>query len=169
MNTGDSITVTEACRTARLMLTATEAEIRRRLSEAEAVGYAEGIGRALGKHKQILLDHESLTKKAENEIVEIVLEIAREVIGSELKTDPNSIISRVKSTLSKRASLSDEEIFVNPNDAPLFKDLGLSVREDNSITRGGFILRTSLGEVVSDLGEHLSRIANSMRRVLHGA
>lgn len=109
-------------------------------------------------------------------IVELAIEIARKVLGEELKSDREAVIQVAKEAMGK---LNDGEenvtIRVNPEDYEIFisniprikagKELkNLEVEPSASISPGGCYIETSRGEIDGRIEEQLDVISDVLRK-----
>jgi flagellar assembly protein FliH len=140
-------------------------------------GYAEGkaevarltdrlhvvIEKTMDKRAEILSD-------AENEVVELVLLIARKVIKTISENQKNVVVSNVVQALRKLKTRGDVIIRVNLADLKLVsehvKDFlamaenvkNLSVVEDTTIDRGGCMIETDFGQIDARISSQLHEI-----------
>ncbi len=138
---------------------------------ARAEGYAEGLasGRAeaeqnCGRLKQLA---ESLDSSLDNldfriadMVLELALDVARQVVMGELSVRPQHILDVVNLAMNQMAESSREaRLLLNPEDAALVRPYldqvldknRLRIVEDVRIVRGGCLIETSQGDLDATL------------------
>ncbi len=139
-------------------------------TEAEKRGYLEGILRAAANLSSAAeLSREALVC-ARRKILDLGIEVARAVVGREIAERPESILLRVDEALSFVKHTATGQLDVHRDDLPLFETEvftqgaagSLRVRPNEDLARGSFILRTDLGELHADLGEHILRLRDAL-------
>jgi flagellar assembly protein FliH len=144
-----------------------EAELGRLREAARAEGHAEGLvaGRAEGemacaRMKQLV---ESFSDTLDNfdfrladMVLELALDVARQVVAGELAAHPERILDVVNLALKQMAETSREaRLLLNPDDAVLVRPHldqvldknRLRIVEDIRIVRGGCLIETSQGDL----------------------
>lgn len=148
-----------------------EAELARLREAARAEGYAEGLatGRvegelACGRMKQLV---ESFGSTLDNfdfrladMVLELALDVARQVVAGELAARPERILDVVNLALKQMAETSREaRLLLHPDDAALVRPHleqvldknRLRIVEDIRIERGGCLIETSQGDLDATL------------------
>jgi len=148
-----------------------EAELARLRETARAEGYAEGLtaGRvegeqACGRMKQLV---ESFGNTLDNfdfrladMVLELALDVARQVVAGELAARPERILDVVNMALKQMAETSREaRLLLNPEDAALVRPHldqvldknRLRIVEDTRIVRGGCLIETGQGDLDATL------------------
>jgi flagellar assembly protein FliH len=134
------------------------------------------LGSLLG---QVAADNEELLRGLETQVVELALAVAEKVIAREARTDPQIILSVVRSALSEVHDATELRIHVNPDDVPLLEQrwqemLPRSVAAhselivDELVERGGVIVETRIGYVDSQLKTRINQVVTSFQAVLDG-
>jgi len=153
-------------------------------------GYDEGLRLATQEQQEIstrlgallhdvAADNEELVRALETQVIELTLAVAEKVIAREAKTDPQVILSVVRSALSEIHDATELRIHVNPDDYPLLETrwqemLPRSVAErseltpDDLVERGGVVVETRIGYVDSQLKTRLNQVVTSFQGVLDG-
>lgn len=147
-----------------------------------AAGHQEGLaaGRAEVQRRVEQLDRvlaglaqptSHLDAEVENELLEMVLAIARRLIRRELKTDPGEIIGVVREGLAS-LPIGERQVTVqlHPEDASLVRevfggrDAGPACRivEDPSLTRGGARISTDISVIDATLETRINRVFDRM-------
>lgn len=147
------------------------AELAAVRAAARAEGYAEGLasGRAeaeqsCGRLKQLT---ESLDSSLDNldfriadMVLELALDVARQVVMGELAVRPQHILEVVNLAMNQMAESSREaRLLLNPEDAALVRPYldqvldknRLRIVEDVRIVRGGCLIETSQGDLDATL------------------
>lgn len=148
-----------------------EAELDRLREAARAEGHAEGLvaGRAEGelacaRMKQLV---ESFGNTLDNfdfrladMVLELALDVARQVVAGELVAHPERILDVVNLALKQMAETSREaRLLLNPDDATLVRPYlnqaldrnRLRIVEDIRIERGGCLIETAQGDLDATL------------------
>jgi flagellar assembly protein FliH len=148
-----------------------EAELTRLRDAARAEGYAEGVAagrvegeQACGRMKQLA---ESFGNTLDNfdfrladMVLELALDVARQVVAGELAARPERILDVVNLALKQMAETSREaRLLLNPDDAALVRPHldqvldknRLRIVEDVRIVRGGCLIETAQGDLDATL------------------
>jgi len=145
----------------------TEAELARLREAARADGYAEGLAagrvageQACGRMKQLAESFSStldnLDFRLADMVLELALDVARQVVAGELAARPERILDVVNLALKQMAETSREaRLLLNPEDAVLVRPHldqvldknRLRIVEDVRIVRGGCLIETSQGDL----------------------
>lgn len=148
-----------------------EAELARLHETARAEGYAEGLvaGRTEGEQacKRIKQLAESFASTLDNldfrladMVLELALDVSRQVVAGELAARPERILDVVNMALKQMAENSREaRLLLNPDDATLVRPHldqvldknRLRIVEDARIERGGCLIETSQGDLDATL------------------
>jgi flagellar assembly protein FliH len=122
----------------------------------------------LGKLKEILY------RKSEAELLDLVYSITRKVIGDEIKTSPQLVISMLEKGFKKIKEAKQYEIKVHPLDYQLLSQAKGNLQEilkgpgaikftqDESVERGGCKIITESGEISSEPGKQLDIIIKEL-------
>lgn len=148
-----------------------EAELARLREAARAEGYAEGLaaGRVEGEQacarmKQLVESFSStldnLDFRLADMVLELSLDVARQVVSGELSVHPERILDVVNMALKQMAESSREaRLLLNPDDAALVRPHldqvldknRLRIVEDIRIERGGCLIETPQGDLDATL------------------
>ena len=154
-------------------------------AEGHDAGFAKGLNQAEALIQQaaelkLNLDERSkqMYKEAEVEIMEMVLDIARKVIGEELKQNSEILISLIKQALDKcafkdklviRVSEQDYD-YVNSNrDKIIVLTEGINDLEilcDKALQKGSCIVETPGGEINSGISVQLNEIEKAFEYLM---
>ena len=138
---------------------------------ARDAGYAEGLaaGRVEGEQAcarmKLLVESFSATLdnldfRLADMVLELALDVARQVVASELSVHPERILDVVNLALKEMAETSREaRLLLNPDDAALVRPHldqvldknRLRIVEDARIVRGGCLIETSQGDLDATL------------------
>jgi flagellar assembly protein FliH len=138
---------------------------------ARAEGYAEGMAagraegeQACGRMKQLAESFSStldnLDFRLADMVLELALDVARQVVAGELAARPERILDVVNMALKQMAETSREaRLLLNPDDAALVRPHldqvldknRLRIVEDVRIVRGGCLIETSQGDLDATL------------------
>jgi len=148
-----------------------EAELAALREAARAEGYAKGMaaGRAEGEQacsrmKQLAESFSStldnLDFRLADTVLELALDVARQVVAAELAVRPERILDVVNLALKQMAETSREaRLLLNPEDAALVRPHldqvldknRLRIVEDVRIVRGGCLIETAQGDLDATL------------------
>lgn len=152
-----------------------EAEEKKRLQalqeEARKLGYEAGLeqGRRAMEQERMRLRQlseslgmalDSLDFRLADQVLNLALDVARQVIAGELASRPERILDVVKLALQQIAeSTREARLLLNPEDAlivrPILNDLldksRLRIVEDGRIVRGGCLIETQQGDLDATL------------------
>src|SRR5687768_14544154 len=147
-----------------------EEESAKQRQQAHDIGYQEGLAQTTELLVKARLEQEQLLKNANRELIDLAFKIAEKIIGKQLETDPETIISIVKQAMQTVRQTKQLTIRVHPNDAKLLKEnheelqeaLGshriLDVMEDKKVQQGGCIIESEIGTVEAQLHTQLERL-----------
>jgi flagellar assembly protein FliH len=127
----------------------------------------EGLLAGLGDLKK------QIFREAEGELLQLSMEIAKQVIRKEIEGDPEVIARSVRSALRFLSDKSMVRVLISPEDLRevrrLSSDLSetyrigkLQVAEDPSIRRGGCIIETGFGRINGTIDDQLAELAREM-------
>ena len=148
-----------------------EAELARLREAARAEGYAEGLAagrvegeQACGRMKQLAESFgstlDNLDFRLADMVLELALDVARQVVAGELAARPERILDVVNLALKQMAETSREaRLLLNPEDAALVRPHldqvldknRLRIVEDVRIVRGGCLIETGQGDLDATL------------------
>ena len=180
MSTDDNTTAFEQWEVVELAASASEvtppaedpaAELARLREAARAEGYAEGMAagrvegeQACGRMKQLVESFgntlDNLDFRLADMVLELALDVARQVVAGELAARPERILDVVNLALKQMAESSREaRLLLNPDDATLVRPHldqvldknRLRIVEDVRIVRGGCLIETSQGDLDASL------------------
>lgn len=155
-----------------------EATFEQARKDGEAAGYAEGTTRARNEAAQITrlvraMDSalDELGGDVANEIVELAIALARQLVGDTLAAHPESIVGTVRDALLQ-VPQGKVRIHLNPEDIKLVRqhlDDQLETShhhlvEDATLTRGGCRLETSSCDVDASMQTRWERVLSGIGR-----
>jgi flagellar biosynthesis/type III secretory pathway protein FliH len=143
--------------------------------EAETNGFEEGLAKT--QHLQETLEawHQESIEQLQERIAEIASTIAKEVIGEELKTSPQTIISRIKRAAAFVQKCDEITLIVHPSHV---SNLRLSLPQLKAATanKGAFlilgnenvspcnaILESRDGNIISSPNRHFNSIKKRLQ------
>lgn len=115
--------------------------------------------------------HDALLRGAEREAVELVVEVARQVIGEAIGRDAGLVVMTVRRALERAGALNVVRIHLHPEDEALVRVtlaeehgrvLPFEVVADGVVTVGGCIIDTDAGRIDARLDVQLEQIARSL-------
>jgi flagellar assembly protein FliH len=148
-----------------------ETELAGLREAARAEGYAEGVAagrvegeQACGRMKQMVESFsttlDNLDFRLADMVLELALDVARQVVAGELAARPERILDVVNLALKEMAETSREaRLLLNPDDAALVRPHldqvldknRLRIVEDVRIARGGCLIETAQGDLDATL------------------
>lgn len=136
-----------------------EAEVTERVSEIRDQ-FAETI-------KQISSLAGEITARAEDDLVNLALQIAKKIVGREVTIDREIVLTLVKVSLGKLHNRSVAEVHLNPEDFVFVQSQrekldfrgSLELVEDNSISLGGCLIHTETGDIDGRIESQFDEIA----------
>ena len=111
---------------------------------------------------------------ATDDLLELSLDIAQRVIQREIEADRSAAANQLRGVLDMLAGGSAITVLVHPDDkaflepvvpeliATMDRPLHATLREDESITRGGCIVRTQGGEIDARIETQVERIVDAL-------
>jgi flagellar assembly protein FliH len=179
--------IEEANNEAQSILEATAAEAQSITASALENGYKEGYEKGYREGRleaQSIIDEaeeireyldirkEQLYKEAEEQVMQVVLDIARKVIGDELKQNDEVILALINQALQKcafkkklvlKVSAADYSFVSENKDRICMLVEGISdidIVSDLSLSEGSCIVETPSGEINSSIDVQLKEIEN---------
>jgi flagellar assembly protein FliH len=166
----------------RLRREAAEAGRAAGLAEGRAQGYEAGTSRAEEETNQRIaqvtslaqsaaVDRRELLRNAEAEVVRLAIQIARKVLGRELKLDPSSVSRIAEAALQHVAIDGVIKLRVNPADYQELNaywqrnhgageaDRTYEIAADETVARGGVVIDTRAGSVDARIETQLDEIS----------
>lgn len=160
-------------------------ELKRAYQEGLEKGYKEGkleaesiISQAKSIKTFLERRKKEIMEKAEEEVIELVLEIVRKLIGQELKQNNEVIINLIKQALEKSAykeklsiKISTEDYINVIGNKELIESLveGISeieIIEDKSLTKGDCIVDTPGGQINTGMQLQIKELEEAFLYVL---
>ncbi|MCP4219414.1 MAG: hypothetical protein GY765_32565 [bacterium] len=117
---------------------------------------------------------DGLFKKSEKELMELVFSIVRKVVGEEINSTPDIILTMLDKGFQKIKEAQQYEIIIHPMDYDvLFSNQAglneilktsatISYTKDEKVERGGCIIVTESGEISSEPGKQLDIIIKEL-------
>jgi flagellar assembly protein FliH len=111
-----------------------------------------------------------LTQRAERDLVDLALQIARKIVRREVTIDREVALTLVKVSLEKMHQRSVAEIRLNPEDLAYVEANrdklefrgSLEFIEDNSISIGGCLIHTDTGDIDARIESQFDEIAHGL-------
>lgn len=156
--------------------------------EGSATGYQEGLAKAKQEIEGNLADSIKILAQAEEErvrriasseaeLLKLVTGIAEKIIGAELKSAPEQLISIVKEALSRVAMASSITVKINPDSLGLLQEnlpslqevfsepKAITIQGDQTILPGDCFIETEHGKVDARVKSQLERIMSEILKV----
>ncbi len=163
---------------AGLILREKEKELREKLEKE----YREKLERELTALKQkyinsieeLVFVKESVYIKTEKQLMNLIMEISKKIIGEEIKTRPDVVVNMLKKGFEKVKNSDFYEIRVNPDDYEYIAKNKEKIRdilnkknvrfiEDDTVEKGGCKIKTNSGEISSEPSEQLEVILEELK------
>lgn len=151
-------------------------------------GYQEGLTKAKQEMEQNLTDSINILAQAEEErvrriassegeLLKLVTGIVEKIIGTELKSDPEQVISIVREALSKAATANSITVKINPDSLQILQDnlpslqevfsepKAVAIEADQTILPGDCFIETEHGKVDARVKSQLERIMSEIFKV----
>jgi len=115
---------------------------------------------------------EELFQKSEQEMVELVLAIARRIVQKEVSIDKKIILSMIKSALNFVADQEEIKVRLNPSDLEFATQhkgevtegmRNLTFEGDEEIPRGDAIIESNRGIIDCGVEKHLQKVEEDLR------
>jgi flagellar assembly protein FliH len=164
-----------AARQARALVAAAEAEADRIRSSAYAEGHAAGRVDARAELQPsvdaffaavdgVRALEADLADRLEPQAVELGIQVAERVVAGALDVQPERVLDVVRGALRTLIERERVSVLVNPSDVELVREAlpELDVHEERRVSRGGAVVRTSLGEVDASIETKLARAREAM-------
>ncbi|MDI6785963.1 MAG: FliH/SctL family protein [bacterium] len=155
------------------------------LKEGQDEGFKIGeeeAARLIHQMKEIITNaehkRENIVKRAEEDIIEMAILIAKKIVKSELKMDKEIVIKNVQEALKKVSERDEITIRVNFSDLKLteahkeefLKDVSgvkkVNIKDDSTIEIGGCKIETDFGSVDAEIGTQIEEIKKSLREAI---
>jgi len=158
---------------------------------ARESGYSEGERQAQRQYAALIQEAEETLAFAKNsyqetldgmeeDMVALVLDVARKVIGMEIAAQPESILGIIRSTLADvtpsdsaivKVSAADYD-YVCSNLERLSASLGnlceLDIRRDGTLSKGSCLVDTGYGTADGSAGTRMTQIEDALKALLGG-
>jgi len=159
--------------------------------EAWQRGYAEGMEAAEKQNRELLeeaerirdsaiAEYESMMNNMEQDMVNLVLDVSRKAVASELSLNKSVIIQLIRDALSKCSNKNGAVVKVCPEDANYLKehmdDLlteaegadEVEIKADAKLKQGDCIIETPIGNVDAGATTRMDKIEAAFREELEG-
>ncbi len=149
--------------------------------EGLALGKRDGVaqGRALAQEQARRLEGicntlsrplQEMDEQVVNELTELAITVARQIIRRELKTDPGQVMAAVQKSLAELPVASRNiRLYLNPEDVALVReslaageDGNCRLLEDPAIARGGCRVVTDTSRIDATIEKRLAAIATEL-------
>jgi flagellar biosynthesis/type III secretory pathway protein FliH len=145
--------------------------------QARAEGYAAGTAAAARQLFDLTSLKAELTRTAERDATQAALLVAGQLLGSALESAPEKIATLLKPHLERMRRAQRLALRLHPDDATWLEQhpdtlqelreqhtlaSSLELRPDPSITRGGCVVESNIGELDARVETRLSRLARAL-------
>jgi type III secretion protein L len=151
-----------------------EAETRREAARQE--GYAAGLGEWNKCLTAAVTARDEFIEKNEAAVVQLAIQIARKIIGDELRLAPDQVVSIAREALRSAPRAGNVTLQVHPDDEPalrrqvsrLQKSLGegrkIELVSNADVARGGCLIASDIGIVDAQLETQLEVMSRALLR-----
>jgi type III secretion system HrpE/YscL family protein len=152
-------------------------KVQQEMEQAKRQGYDQGYQEGIQQAVEMLVRVKELRQKLftdnEAEMLRLVFEIAKKIIGREFSKDDKAIMNVIRLAMSDavgekitvRLNPKDYEK-IKKNEAEFLKSLenvkSLSFREDEAVAKGGCLVQTEIGTIDAQLDTQLSAIKKAL-------
>ncbi len=111
---------------------------------------------------------------AREDVLTFAFSLARKVVGRLLETNPEVVRDQLSETLSKLSRPTSVSVVINPEDRPLIEEIlpelseriarceHAEIQGDDTIGRGGCVVRTASGYIDATIEKQLDRLASAL-------
>ncbi|MFM9904723.1 MAG: FliH/SctL family protein [Pyrinomonadaceae bacterium] len=139
-----------------------ETQVAERVAEIRGL-FTDNIVQIAGLSQEI-------AARAETEIVELALSIAKKIVGHEVTVNRDVALELIKVSLGKLHNRSVAEVHLNPEDLAFVEAHSdkldfrgtLKLVEDKSISVGGCLIHTETGDIDARIESQFDEIANGL-------
>lgn len=180
-----ALIIAEAQEKARAVLSEAEATVTEMLASARSEGYENGYEAGLAAATEemrqqlqtivsiannVTVDKRKLIRESEAQIVDLVIDVARKVLGREISLDPSVVVKLVDRALERVTGQVVLRIRVNPSEYDLVRQhwaqregqddetMPLEIVADKRVKPGGCIVDTQGGTVDAQIDVQLTEI-----------
>lgn len=145
-----------------------QAQVDTAQAQAELARVMAVVQRAAAASKAT---HDALLRDVEREAVELVVEVARQVIGESIERDTGLVMTTVRRALERAGTLNVVRIHLHPDDEGLVRATlaaehghapAFEIVADGVVTVGGCIIDTDAGRIDARLDVQLEQIAQAL-------
>ena len=136
-------------------------------------GLAQVIQRFEQLASELVAEKAALYKRREEDLVELVLVVSRQVVGRELSLHPQAIRDLVEQGFQVLTDQEHLRLFLHPQDYEIVTQAprdgwpsAVVLVADGSLTPGGFRLEASLGEVDGTLETRWERVSQAVQEAI---
>lgn len=151
--------------------------------EGRDEGYRDGVleARAELADAMGLLQHairegrtirDRIVRAAERDVIELVIDVARSVLGAQVELEPTLVLDTVERALTRAGAQNVVRVRVHPDDRATISAgmaerhgeiVPFAVIDDHTVAVGGCVIDTSAGEIDARLDVQLDEIARLLR------
>jgi len=151
-----------------------EKEIRQKLSDEFGLKLSEAVKRVnqnfIDSLENLVLLKKTIYENSEKNLLDLIFKITGKIIEDEIKTNPEIVIDMLRTGFNRIKNSDTYEIRMNPDDFEILsknkKRLDNIIRsgadikfiKSDKIERGGCIIKTGMGEVISEPSKQLATI-----------
>jgi len=171
-----------------------EADLMRKAAEKEArqKGYNEGLEQARKQYEDMLEEAELIRENAkteygevlsgiETDVVNMILDISKKVIGREISENKDSILSIVRQAFEKCANRDSVVVKVSPGDYDFLEDNRdrldvlaewageFDIKKDPALKTGDCIVETPYGSIDAGVNTKMRKIEEAFRQLMSEA
>jgi flagellar biosynthesis/type III secretory pathway protein FliH len=157
---------------ARALVSAAATERDRVRAEAAEEGRAQGLASAAGALASAEAERDRRLAALGAEVAAIAVDVARKVLGRELRADPGAVVEIARAALEAARGRRGVTLRVHPRDAPAVRAGEARLRgplsrcallEDERVEPGGAIVESEGGRVDARIETQLAALLEAMR------
>jgi flagellar assembly protein FliH len=132
--------------------------------EAEKNDYLENLKSFMDKAINELNEIKSIINSFDTEVPQIVLNLVKEIVGTEKKLNDELIISLIKENIDNLLNFDEVIFLINPDDESIVKEHypNYKIEVDPTIIKGGFKVKTNIGNIDFSIEHSLKLLENSI-------
>jgi flagellar assembly protein FliH len=154
--------------------------------DGREAGYRDGVVEARGElaDAMSLLQHalreahaihDRLLRNTEREVIELVIDVARSVLGAQVALEPTLVLDTVERALQRAGAQNVVRVRVHPDDHSVVSAgmaerhgevVPFAVLNDHTVAVGGCVIDTAAGEIDARLDVQLDEIARLLRSAM---
>ena len=148
-------------------------EANKLVIDAEKSGLEKGQKKAFSSILNAECMLAEVCESSKDVIIKIAKEIAKEILDTEIKTNPRSLTPKINKLISKNIGARKIKISSNPEMTQIVKDSiatdnielneKIEITQDSNLGMGDLVISTELGEINAKIDYELNEISQNLR------